>query len=309
MSILSRSQLTSVLTTNITTPLNKQNTATKVIEVLQDIIDSQANTIDDVSTNTLNYVLNNGNNSGNIPIIMGSNIVSGSVSSNIINMNYGNSILIGATNSGLTVASSSVHLYSGGSGLAFSNNNTVSLSSYKGVLELRAVSDSILLDAATISIQPNNFAVMDFNSNNIQDISSIMFKDARSEIIFLTNVNSNYTVSKLTSNKTISTATPFGITDLIDNLRANYVATCGIQIIGFSTQSGHGYGRNIRATFKSIGGTVSMISSATYVTSSDFATASAGFTISAAGVGIEYTGEPGDDITWSGISEILKQIN
>lgn len=55
-----KAALSSTLASNITTALNKQNTATKVIEVFQDIIDSMTNTLDD-KLYTVRLALTNAN--------------------------------------------------------------------------------------------------------------------------------------------------------------------------------------------------------------------------------------------------------
>lgn len=48
MAVKNRADLSTLLTNNITDALNRQNTAAKVREVIQDIIDSGLNSIDDV---------------------------------------------------------------------------------------------------------------------------------------------------------------------------------------------------------------------------------------------------------------------
>lgn len=55
MAIKNRADLTTLLTNNITDALNRQNTAAKVREVIQDVIDSCLNSIDDAASPTTVY--------------------------------------------------------------------------------------------------------------------------------------------------------------------------------------------------------------------------------------------------------------
>jgi hypothetical protein len=55
MAVKNRADLTTLLTNNITDALNRQNTAAKVREVIQDVIDSCLNSIDDAASPTTIY--------------------------------------------------------------------------------------------------------------------------------------------------------------------------------------------------------------------------------------------------------------
>ena len=55
MAIKNRTDLTNTLVANITDALNRQNTAAKVREIIQDIIDSSLNSIDDAASPTTIY--------------------------------------------------------------------------------------------------------------------------------------------------------------------------------------------------------------------------------------------------------------
>lgn len=55
MAVKNRADLSTLLTNNITDALNRQNTAAKVREVIQDVIDSCLNSIDDAASPTTVY--------------------------------------------------------------------------------------------------------------------------------------------------------------------------------------------------------------------------------------------------------------
>jgi hypothetical protein len=55
MAVKNRTDLTNTLVANITDALNRQNTAAKVREIIQDIIDSALNSIDDAASPTTIY--------------------------------------------------------------------------------------------------------------------------------------------------------------------------------------------------------------------------------------------------------------
>lgn len=55
MAVKNRADLSTLLTNNITDALNRQNTAAKVREVIQDVIDSCLNSIDDAASPTVIY--------------------------------------------------------------------------------------------------------------------------------------------------------------------------------------------------------------------------------------------------------------
>jgi hypothetical protein len=55
MAVKNRTDLTNTLVANITDALNRQNTAAKVREIIQDIIDSALNSIDDAASPTNIY--------------------------------------------------------------------------------------------------------------------------------------------------------------------------------------------------------------------------------------------------------------
>jgi hypothetical protein len=55
MAVKNRTDLTNTLVANITDALNRQNTAAKVREIIQDIIDSALNSIDDAASPTVIY--------------------------------------------------------------------------------------------------------------------------------------------------------------------------------------------------------------------------------------------------------------
>src|SRR3972149_431063 len=121
MSQLSQSGLTSVLATNITTPLGFQNTATRVTEIVQDIIDSMLNTTDGgiVSGNTSFPTLTASTfYSGGTPLSAIINSFSGT-SANLWSASTGTNSIIANNNTG--------NLAKGARSVSFGNSNVVTL--------------------------------------------------------------------------------------------------------------------------------------------------------------------------------------